>query len=95
MENFLNTTSVDKDLPRFIIKKWFQVYDQLEKNYSANKEIRIKMSMLRSNLCDFSDAYIAVQGDITLEGDSVAIKRNKILAFKSNAPFLAFQKIMA
>ena len=43
--------------------------------------------MLRSDLCDFSDADIVVEGDITLEGDNYANKRNKNLAFKSNAPF--------
>ena len=41
-------------------------YDQSEKNYDVNKEIRIKTSMLRSDLCDFSDAYIAVKGNITV-----------------------------
>ena len=86
--NFLDTTSDDKDLPRFVTKKWIEVYDQSEKNYSPNKEIRIKMSMLRSNLCNFSDAYIVVEGDITLEGDNDANKRNKNLTFKKNAPFI-------
>ena len=32
----------------------------IEENYHTNKEITIKTSMLRSDLCDFSDAYIAV-----------------------------------
>ena len=86
--NFLDTTSDDKDLPRFATKRWIEVCDQSEKNYSPNKEIRIKMSMLRSNLCNFSDAYIVVEGDITLEGDNDANKRNKNLAFKNNAPFI-------
>ena len=45
-----------------------------EKNYSLNKEITIKTSMLRSDLCDFSDAYIVVEGTITLEGDNNANK---------------------
>ena len=44
--------------------------------------------MLRSDLCDFSDAYIVVEGHITLEGDNDANKRNKNLAFKKNAPFI-------
>ena len=44
--------------------------------------------MLRSDLCDFNDAYIVVKGDITLEGDTDANKRNKNLAFKNNAPFI-------
>ena len=65
-----------------------KVYDQSGENYSVNKEIRIKTSMLRSDLCDFSDAYIVVEGDITLEGDNDANKRNKNLAFKNNAPFI-------
>ena len=86
--NFLDTTSDDKELPRFVTRKWIEVYDQSEKNYNPNKEIRIKTSMLRSDLCDFSDAYIVVKGDITLEGDNDANKRNKNLAFKNNAPFI-------
>ena len=72
--NFLNTNSDDKDLPRFITKKWIELYDQSEKNYNPNKEIRIKTSMLRSDLCDFNDAYIVVKGDITREGDNNANK---------------------
>ena len=44
--------------------------------------------MLRSDLCDFSDAYIDVKGTTTLEGDNDANKKNKSLAFKSNAPFI-------
>ena len=86
--NFPDTTSDDKDLSRFVTKKWIEVYDQSGGNYNVNKEIRIKTSMLRSDLCDFSDAYIVVKGDITLEGDNDANKRNKNLAFKNNAPFI-------
>ena len=40
--NFHDTDFTDKDLPRFITKKWVEIYDQSEKNYSPNKEIRIK-----------------------------------------------------
>ena len=86
--NFLDTTSDDKYLPRFVTKKWIEVYDQSEKICNVNKEIRIKTSKLRSDLCDYSDAYIVVKGDITLEGDDNANKRNKNLAFKNNAPFI-------
>ena len=85
--NFLNT-NFNEDLPRFFTKKWVEVYDQSGGNYIVNKEIRIKTSMLRSDLYDFNDAYIVVKGDITLEGDNDANKRNKNLAFKNNAPFI-------
>ena len=44
--------------------------------------------MLRSDSCGFSDPYIVAEGDITLEGDDDANKRNKNLAFKNNAPFI-------
>ena len=65
--NFLDTISDDKGLPRFVTKKWIEVHDQSEKNYNPNKEIRIKASMLRSDLCDFSDAYIVVKGNIIVD----------------------------
>ena len=64
--NFIDTTSANKDLPTFFPKKWIEVYDQSEGNDHVNKEIRIKTSMLRSDLCDFSDAYIVVKGNITV-----------------------------
>ena len=54
--NFLDITSDDKDLPRFVTKKWVEVYDQSGRNYNVNKEIRIKASTLRSDLCNFNDA---------------------------------------
>ena len=62
--NFLNITSDDKDLPRFVTNNWIEVYDQSKGNYHVNKEIRIKTSMLRSDLWDFIDAYIVVKGNI-------------------------------
>ena len=36
--NFLDTTSDDKDLTRLVTKKWIELYDQSEKNYSPNKD---------------------------------------------------------
>ena len=43
--------------------------------------------MLRSDLCDFSDAYIVVKGDITVTNPNNA-KRNKSVTFKNNASFI-------
>ena len=45
--NLLDKTSDDKDIPTYVTQKWIEVYDELEKNYNVNKEIRIKTSMLR------------------------------------------------
>ena len=85
--NFLDTTSNDKAIPRFVTKKWIEVYDQSEGNYNVNKEIRIKTSLLRSDLCYFSDAYIVVKGTITVVRPDNA-KRNRATAFKNNALFI-------
>ena len=66
--NLLGTTL--DEIPRFITKKWVEVHDQsgsAEDRYKPSKQIRFKTSMLRSDLCDFSDAYIVVKGDITLK----------------------------
>ena len=64
--NFFDINSDNKDLPKFVTKKWIEVYDQSQGNYNPDKEIRIKTSMLRSDLCDFNDAYILVTGNITI-----------------------------
>ena len=85
--NLLEITSNTKDLPRFITKKWIEVYDQSEGNYSVNKKIRIKTSMLRSDLCNFSDTYIIIKWDITVPNPNNG-KRNKAVAFKNNARFI-------
>ena len=84
--NFLDTTSDDKDLPRFITKKCIKVYNQSGRNYNVNKEIWIKTSMLRSDLCDYSGAYIVVKGTAIVRPD--VAKRNKVVACKNNAPFI-------
>ena len=85
--NLLDATSDDKDLLRVVTKKWIEVYAQSGINYDTNKEIRIKTPMLRANLCDFSDAYIVVKGDITVTEPNNA-KRNKSVVFKNISPFI-------
>ena len=47
--NFLDTTFDNKDLPRFVTKKWTEAYDKSAGVYNSNKEMRIKTSMLRSD----------------------------------------------
>ena len=64
--NFLDITSDNKDLTKFVTKKWSEVYDQSEGNYNVNKESRIKASILRSDLCNYSDAYIILKESITV-----------------------------
>ena len=49
---------------------------------------KFETSMLRSDLCDFSDAYIVVKGEVTLIGGSNNSRKNSPLALKNNAPFI-------
>ena len=80
-------------MPRFITKKQVEVHDQLrdvKDRYKLNKPIRFKTSILRSDLCDFSDAHIVVKGNITLTkaaNRNFIDLRNRFLAFKNNTPF--------
>ena len=84
----LSGNTFDK-VSRFTSKKWVEVHDQsgnAENRYNQNKQIRFKTSMLRSDLCDYSDAYIVVKGNIIVTNpDNGAY--SKRLAFKNNAPF--------
>ena len=57
-----------------------------EDRYKPSKQTRFKTSMLWSNLCDFSDAYIAVKETITVTNPDNNVY-NKKLAFKNNVLF--------
>ena len=64
-------------------KKWIEVYDQCKENYSSNIEFKIKTPMFRSDLCDFSNAYIVVKGDIAAAESNNAKKQTKALLLKT------------
>ena len=57
---------------------------------NVSKEIRIKTPMLRADLCDFSDAYIVLKGNITAEKneDRSNDGYNKQFDFKNIALFI-------
>ena len=83
-------------VPRFISKKWIEVHDQSGETFNTNKQIRFKTSMLRSDLGDFSNAYIVVKGIVTVtvsanERARDEMNRQVILKIMHHL-FLAFQK---
>ena len=81
------------EVPKFITKKRGEVHDQsgsTEDRCKRSKQRRFKTSMLRSDLYDFSDAYIVAKGTITYTktaGRSFIDIRNRFLAFKNSTPF--------
>ena len=81
MVYLLDTTSDDKDLQRFVTRKWIELYDESGDSWNVNKGIRIKTPMIRSDLCDFSYEYIVVKGDIAVTEPNND-KRTKALHLK-------------
>ena len=80
------------NVARIITKKWIEVHDQsgsAEDRCKPSKQIRFKRSMLRSDLCDYSDAYIIVKGTIIIEGRNNRDIKNRSLALKNSAPFIS------
>ena len=51
---------------KFRTKNWVEVNDESRGTYNVNSQIKFKTSMLRSILCDYSDAYILVITTITV-----------------------------
>ena len=88
----LSEDNESEQLSKFVTREYVRVNSLLD-TYNGNKSIRFKTPMLRSNLCDYSDAYISVNGTITVtaaEGaNNIREKRNKPLILKHNAPFVS------
>ena len=73
---------------KFRTRNWVKTNDEIRGEYSPNKQIRFKAAMLRSSLCDYSDAYILVKGNITVNNTAAAANNtNKKVIFKNCAPF--------
>ena len=51
---------------KFITKNWVELNDESRGIYNNDKQIRFKTTVLKSNLCDYSDAYTIVKGKITI-----------------------------
>ena len=75
---------------KFRTRNWVEINDDIGA-YSPNKQIRFKTALLRSSLCDYSEAYILVKRNITFNntaGAGVAANNiNKKVIFKNCAPF--------
>ena len=78
---------------KFTTKSWVEINDESRGTYNVNSQIKFKTTMLKSSLCDYSDAYILVKGTITITGagDDAAVRqadeKDKGVVFKNCAPF--------
>ena len=53
---------------KFRTKNWIEIYDESRRGYTTGSDIEFKITMLRSSLCDYADAYTLVKGTITITG---------------------------
>ena len=56
--------NIPNQLSKFRTKKWIEINDRSRGVNNINSDIRFKTTMLKSSLCDYSDAYILVKGKI-------------------------------
>ena len=77
----------DNESSKFATRKWYVINDQNNTDYGEGNEdsttVKFKTKFIKSNLCDYSDAYILVTGNITAVGGDT----NTRVAFKNSARF--------
>ena len=77
---------VDTESSKFATRKWYVINDQNNTNYGEGNEdsttIKFETKVIKSNLCDYSDAYILVTGNMRATGGG-----DTKFAFKNCAPF--------
>ena len=53
---------------KFATKKWYVIDSESKGNYSDENKNKFLTNSLESNLCNYSDAYILVTGNINVTG---------------------------
>ena len=86
INNLLGSES--ENLSKFVTRQYVKV-NSLSNTYNENKSIRFKTPMLRSDLCDYSDAYILIKGTITVAENYPRDRQNRPVILKNNAPFIS------
>ena len=76
---------------KFRTRNWVEINDESRGAYNVNSQIKLKTTMLKSSLCDYSDAYILVKGTISVNNTAAqgvaANNTNKKVIFKNCTPF--------
>ena len=84
-DNTLNQPS------KFRTRNWIEINDESRGVYNVNSQIKFKTTVLKSSLCDYSDAYILVKATISVNNSAAAgaaaNNTNKKVIFKNCSPF--------
>ena len=86
--NLLNSS--DNEDSKFATKQWYVNNDELKGNYSQGNVIKFLTESIESSLCDYSDEYILVTGNITVTGGNANTK----VPFKNCALFKEYSTKM-
>ena len=91
-QKIVNLLNDESNKPyKFNTINWVEINDDARDVFSPNKQIRFKTSMLRSSLYDYSDAYIHVKENVSVNNTAAdgaaANNTNKKVIFKNCAPF--------
>ena len=79
--NLLNDSSNEES--KFATKKWYVIDNQITKGkYKQDDTIKYERETIKSSLCDYSDAFVLVTGNIT-----VSAANDTDVVFKNCAPF--------
>ena len=79
--------SESENLSKFVTRQYIRI-NSLSNTYNENKLIRFKTPMLGSDLCDYADAYVLVNGTITVDGNHPRDRQSRPVILK-NAPFIS------
>ena len=83
--NLLNDT--DNESERFLTRKWYVINNQNNTEYvdgnNDDSNIKFETKVIKSSLCDYSDAYIFATGNITATG---GVENTNVVS-KNCAPF--------
>ena len=87
--NLIDDTSYQSS--KFRTRTWVEINDESRGAYNVNSQIKFKTTVLKSSLCDYSDAYILVKRTIsvnnTAAAGAVVNNNDKKVIFKNCAPF--------
>ena len=84
--NLLDSES--ENLSKFVTSDYVKV-NSLCNTYNESKSIRFKTPMLRSDLCDYADAYVLINDTIIVAVNQPRDRQNRPLILKNNAPFVS------
>ena len=91
-QKIINLLDKTHEPSKFRTRNWIKINNESQGTYITD-QIKFKNSMMRTNICDYSDAYIHIKGTIRVPNTGTAAapnNRNKNVIFKHYPPFINY-----